>query len=566
MSAGLRFVAEDRGGLRDGTRALLVAGRLPAGERRRLALATLLAAGAMAAAIGLLATSGYLISRAAQRPEILSLMVAIVAVRALGLARAGLRYGERLASHDLALRQLARLRVRFFERLAPLVPERVRHGGADLLTRFVCDVDAVSDLYLRALIPALVAVVVIAGAGVAAWLMLPVAGVALLVSLLAAAVALPALSAAVAARTDRRQAAARASLMGELVETIEGAEELSMLGRAGRERVERLRSADARLSRLARSDALSASLATALGGALSGAGLLAVLLVAIPAVHSGALSGVLLAALAFLLLAAYESVAALPAAARSLRSCAASARRLRDVARSEHAVLDPSQPRRPAGTGALCASGVGFAYEAGGRRALNDVELSLRPGERVALVGPSGAGKTTLAELLVRFHDPLCGHVTLDGIDVRELAQDELRRSVLLCAQDAHLFNASLRENVLLARRSASEQEIEHALEAVELSDLVSSLPDGLDTLVGADGELLSGGQRQRVALARALLSDARFLILDEPTAHLDAGLAERVLANVLAARDERRGVLIVTHDPALAARCDRTVAIAAPS
>ena len=200
----------------------------------------------MAAAIGLLATSGYLISRAAQRPEILALMVTIVAVRAFGLTRAALRYSERLASHDLALRQLARLRVRFYERLEPLLPGQLRRDSGDLLARFVSDVDTLSDLYLRALIPALAALLVIAGASIAAWLMVPAAGAAVLGSLALAALALPWLSATVAARTGRRQATVRARLLGELIETIDGATELVMCGRAT-DRVERLKATDAEL-------------------------------------------------------------------------------------------------------------------------------------------------------------------------------------------------------------------------------------------------------------------------------------------------------------------------------
>jgi ABC-type multidrug transport system fused ATPase/permease subunit len=195
---------------------------------------------------------------------------------------------------------------------------------------------------------------------------------------------------------------------------------------------------------------------------------------------------------------------------------------------------------------------------------LDGAELRLAPGEHVAVMGASGAGKTTLAEMLVRFRDPDEGQVTLDGIDVRQMNQEHLRRAVLLCGQDAHLFNTTIRENLLISRRDATAEQIAKALEAVELDRWVRSLPDGLDTLVGADGELISGGQRQRIALARALLSDARFLILDEPTTHLDTELAQRVVEKILHASG-KRGVLLITHDRTLAGECDRILRVSEP-
>ena len=189
---------------------------------------------------------------------------------------------------------------------------------------------------------------------------------------------------------------------------------------------------------------------------------------------------------------------------------------------------------------------------------LDGAELRLAEGEHVALLGPSGAGKSTLAELLVRFRDPDSGVVCLDGIDVRELAVADLREAVVLCGQDAHLFNTTIRENLLLARRDAGEDDIARVLAAVELNDWVATLPDGLDTIVGEAGELVSGGQRQRIALARALLSCSRFLILDEPAAHLDAPLAERVTRSALAlAGEDGRGVLLIAHSTAGAESCE---------
>ncbi len=546
-----------------GPRALVAAGRLRRGEGRRLALSILLAAGAMAAAIGLLASSGYLISRAAQHPEILQLMVVIVAVRGLGMSRALLRYGERLCSHDLALRRLARLRVRFYERLTPLLPGAVHRGGGELLARFVGDVDALSDLYLRALIPLAVAAVVILGASLAAWLLLPAAGLVVAASLLASAAVLPWLGSRLAVRADRRQAAARARLTEQLVEAIDGAEELLMYGQ-GAERIERLHAAGGELRRLGRRDAAAVASAGALSVILSGAGLMAVLIVGIGAVHDGSLPGVLLAALAFLLLAAHEAVAPLPAAVRSLRTSAASARRLEEVLSVAPPVSDPPAPSSASGAGALVAEDLRFAYEQGAPLVLDGLHLRVEPGEHVALVGPSGVGKSTLAELLVRFREAQQGRILLDGTDVRELTQQDLRRAVLLCGQDAHVFNTSIRENLRLADPDADDARIWQALAAVELDGWARGLPEGLDTLAGADGELLSGGQRQRIALARALLGRFRFLILDEPSVHLDAALARRVMANVLE-QARGRGVLLITHDPDLAAGCDRVVRLREP-
>jgi ABC-type transport system involved in cytochrome bd biosynthesis fused ATPase/permease subunit len=591
------------------------------GEGRRLALSVALAAGAAAAAIALLATSGYLISRAAQRPPILMLMVVIVAVRAFGIARATLRYGERLSSHDLALRQLARLRVRFYRALRPLLPGALRggHDSGELLARFVADVDALQDVHLRVLIPALLALLVALGATLGAWLLLPAAALVVLAVLALASLALPLLSGALAARCARRQAPARARLTAQLVESIDGAAELALAGRS-QERLARLRAGDGALARLGRADALAAAAATVLGGVLAGAGLLALLLVAVPAVHSGALAGVLLAALVFLLLAAYENVMPLPLAARRALACATSARRLREVcdqtptvrtaegfgggeraarahgARGTLRAAGPDEGLRlggedagegTAGVAGLCMEGVRFRYQDPGccpARVADDgtgslgddalpggappdpwlldgVTFALRPGERVALLGPSGAGKSTLAELLVRFHDPQSGRVVLDGRDVRALPQEELRAAVLLCGQEAHLFNTTIRANLLLANPAAGEHELQAALRAVALERWVAALPDGLDTLAGQQGRLLSGGQRQRLALARALLSPARFLILDEPTAHLDAPLARRVLAGVLAGAGPR-GVLVITHDSSLLDGFERLLAL----
>jgi ATP-binding cassette subfamily C protein CydC/ATP-binding cassette subfamily C protein CydCD len=541
------------------TRALVFAIRAAGVRLGQLVLSAALGAGAVAAAVALLATSGWLISRAAEQPPILTLTVAIVGVRAFSVLRAALRYAERLVSHDLAFRALATLRRRFFAALVPLVPGAVRLRSGDLLSRFVADVDRLQDLYVRALHPPAVAAIAIVLAGVASALLLPAAGAILVVALVLAAVGVPLLVRATARGAGRRQAPARAALTAELVEALDGAGELAVCGRA-RDRLERVARADAQLGRLAVRDAIAGGLAAASGPLLAGAALVACALVAVPAVRAGDLAGVALASLLLITLASFEAVTPLPVAAQHLAGCAAAAGRLRDVVERPAAVVDPGVPRTPSGRGALVVEDVRVDGD-DGEPILDGVSLALRPGERVALVGPSGAGKTTLAELLVRFRDPDAGRVTLDGVDLREMRQDDVRRAVVLAGQDAHLFTTTIRENLLLARRSATEAELFDALELVGLRGWVEALPDGLDTLVGEEGATVSGGQRRRLALARALLADARFLILDEPAAHLDTAAA-RDVAERLAALPDDRAVLLITHTTVGLSAFDRVVTL----
>jgi thiol reductant ABC exporter CydC subunit len=483
-----------------------------------------------------------------------------VCVRALALSRAVLRYFERLASHDLAFRALARLRVRFFGAVAPLVPGTPIARG-DLLSRFVADVDTLQDLYLRALSPPLVAAVCGAAAVLAAGVILPVAGLVVAVFLLAGGVGLPLLTGALARSAGRRQGAARAALSAEVVELAEGAAELVAFG-CGPERAERLRAADRTLRRIARRDALAGAVATALGAMLAGGAAVAVLAVTTPAVAGGTLDGMLLAAVTLLAMAAFEAVAPLPVAAQHLSACAAAAERLQEIERQPAPVVSVEAPRPVPADGPLVVEDAWVHYGARAPWVLHGADLRVDPGERVALVGRSGAGKTTLADLLVRFRDPDAGRVTLGGVDLRDLDPDDVRRTVRLAGQDAHVFATSLRENLRLARPGADDAVLLDALAQVGLADWVAALPDGLDTLLGEDGATVSGGQRQRLGVARALLGGGRFLVLDEPTAHLDADGAAAFLADLDAIAGDR-GVLVVTHERELPPVFDRVVALA---
>jgi thiol reductant ABC exporter CydC subunit len=516
----------------------------------RFALASLLGVLTILFGVGLMGTAGYLISRAAEHPAVLSLSTAIVGVRFFGLARPIARYFERLSSHDLALRALARARARVFAAIEPLAPaelEDTRHG--DLLSRFVADVDSLQNLYLRGLEPLVVALVA-GGASVAlAAVFLPAAGVVLGAGLLVAGILVPAVAGSLSRRSARRQAEARGALSAELLETLTGSAELVAFGQE-RQRLDAVRSADRRLVRIARRAAFADGTADGLLLFVTGATVVGVLAVAVSAHADGRLDRVLIALLALLALASFEAVQPLTVVVRELAATVASGRRILELTDRVPSVTDPADPLpAPSAPFTIALERVSARYGPDERLVLESFNLTLRPGRRIVLLGRSGEGKTTIVRLLLRFMDPERGRVTLAGEDLRRYRQEDVRRAVAVAGQDAHLFNTTIVENVRLARPGATDAEVERALAGAKILDWVRTLPDGLDTHVGEDGRELSGGQRQRVGIARALLADAPVLVLDEPTAHLDAPTATRLIEDAFtAARD--RCVLLITHRP----------------
>jgi ATP-binding cassette subfamily C protein CydC len=533
---------------RDPLLRMLALGR-PRGAR--FALGVLAGAVATASAVGLLSVSAWLIAMAATQPPLTLLSVAIVATRALGVLRGTARYAERLVTHDAALRTLADARARVYARLARTEPVR-RFRSGDLVTRLVSDTDATQDLLIRGLTPPLAALLTGAGVVLLSTALLAPGGVLLAAGLLLAGVGVPAAAALAGAGPGRRATATRAQLSTALVDTVRGTPDLLAYGAMDRA-VARVAEADAVLTRVARRDAALLGLGAGASALIAGLTLWGTLLLGVGAVHTGALGGVPLAVLVLTALAAFEIVAPLPAAAARLGAVRAAGARLFGVLDAPAAVRarrdgPPPEPAPVPPDPGLRVRGLRVRYGPDEPWALDGLDLDLPPGRRLAVVGPSGAGKSTLAEIAFRFRDPDAGTVALDGADVTARDPDETRRVLSGVPQDPHIFAATVRDNLLLARPEASDDDLWDVLRRVRLADDVAVLPAAMDTELGAQGARFSGGMRQRLALARALLADPEVLVLDEPTTHLDPDTRDAVLDDVLAATAGRT-VLLVTHD-----------------
>lgn len=518
-------------------------------HRLRLALACLVATAALACGVALTATSSWLIASAALHPPVLSLMVAIVAVRTFGLAKGVLRYVERLLTHDVALRVLTELRVRVWARLVrigPAVTARLRRG--ELLHRLMSDVDSQQDLVVRGVVPAVATFAVLAATATTLGVLLPAAGLAAAVGLALAAIVAPAVTALATRRTERATAQLRSELGARTVELLQASADLIAFDAAHTRHAE-LRELDARATAAARRSAARRGLGSGIAVLGVGFAAIACLVLGVVAVRAGTLSGPALAVLALTPLATAELVAALPESAQRLLGTHTAAQRLAALDTTPAPQSEPASPHDLRTADNLATEHLSVRWPASPRDAVHDADFTVGHRARLLLTGPSGAGKSTVAAALMRYLDPSSGEILLDGADTRTFPSDAVRAQIAWCGTETHLFDSTLRENLRLARPGSSDDELRAALELSQLGPWLASLPDGLDTALGLHGSPVSGGERQRIGIARALLSARPILLLDEPTAHLDAPTAKALAADVLAATRDR-SALIATHRP----------------
>jgi thiol reductant ABC exporter CydC subunit len=524
------------------------------GGRRRLLLAVVLGATTYLCAVALTGLSAWLISRAAEHPEASALTLAAVGVRALGLGRGLSRYGERLVGHDATLRALARLRVEVFGALAE------RRGSAatgQVLSRVVSDVEAIQDLWLRVVLPIGSAIVVSSVSVAACWWWEPAAGFALLTGFASSLVLLPLLG-MLLARREAALAGQRADYVEQTLDVVHGCADLLACG-AMDQALGDAEAAAGQLAEVDRRNTLRAGALAALGTAIQALTVLAVAYVGLTAVHDGRLPRVGLAVVVLVALASFEPVLPLAEAGALVPRTWGAAVRLLDLLGTPPSTgrIDP----RPLLGADLRLDGVLVTYPGAAAPALEGVDLDVPAGRSVAVVGPSASGKSTLLAVLAGQLAPTAGSASLGGQPVHLLDESVLSGQVVLAEQEAHLFDASIRDNLRIARPDASDAELRRALDLAGLAAWVSGLPKGWDTVVGERGSRVSGGERKRLSVARAVLSPAPVLLLDEPTEGLDAAAADAMVRGLLAGRGGRTLVL-VTHRYAALEGVDEVVVL----
>ena len=467
-------------------------------------------------------------------------------VRFFATLRVGSRYGERLVTHEAVFRLLAALRVWFYARLEPLAPAGLQEfRTADLLARLAADVDTLNLFYLRVYVPVLAGLLSALIMAAVFGLFSLAAAAFLLAGLALAGVAMPLLAGWAGRESGAEQVLASAALRTEYIEALQGMEELLVLGAAPRI----TRRADAGNARLL---AAQRRLATLSGFSMAGAQfatnitLLACTLVAGGRVALGTLNPADLPLIALGAAAAFETAAPLPLAFQQLGQIMAAGRRIFALADAPPPVMQPRDAPIPRGF-RLELENCSLRYAPDLSFALRDLSLTIDEGERVGITGPTGAGKSTLINLLLRFHEYQQGSARFGGHDLRAYSTEAMARHVTIISQRSHLFSTTIRDNLLLARADATEPELWWALTQAQLAGFVRGLPAGLDSFVGEGGAQLSGGQARRIALARALLRPTPWLVLDEPTEGLDA-TTERHFLEDLAPLLAGRTVLCISH------------------
>ena len=510
----------------------------------------------------LMAVSGWFIASmaiAGATKVSFNYFVPSAAIRALAISRTIGRYIERLVTHGAAFRALSELRHWLFMRLEPLSPALLeRYSSGELSGRLRNDIDSLETLYLRIIAPLLTGVITMIAATLFVALWCKSASLAICSSLVVSGLFLPIVARRLSEAHGRDSATSAGELRSLVAEGITGGAELILLG-AVEKHAEQV---DAVSNKLVKSQEklASAGSLTASGVILAAAaGLAAVLVSGSAAVVQGELTGPQLVMILLFSAAVFEAVGSMPSAMLLLSSAMESARRITELSEAAPPVPEPTSPLVLPSDTFISFRDVSFAYDIS-TQVLSGFNLDLSKGAKVVLSGRSGCGKSTLAQILLRFRN-YEGSVTIGGEELDQMAADDVRMLISAVPQHPHIFNSTIRDNIMVSNPSASKDEVSRAVYDAVLDEWVAGLPEGLDTIVGEMGSAISGGEARRIAVARALLQKAEIFILDEPTEGLDAD-TERKLLERVGRRVEGKTLLLISHRPAAAEIVDTVVSI----
>ncbi|MDO5025929.1 MAG: thiol reductant ABC exporter subunit CydC [Trueperella sp.] len=521
--------------------------------------------GAIGSGVGLGATSAWLIARAAQLPSVLELTVAATGVRAFGIGKAIFRYLERIASHWVALYGMANLRASVYHSLAHSpadVVTSIKRG--DLLSRTGADVDEVGQVVVRSMLPAAVAFWVCLISVLIVGLLSPLIGLVLALCLAVSAVVGPYFAMRGARMAEHAQVKNRARLSATALTLLESAAQLRVAGRLT-DMEQAQQDIETEIHHNRNAAAKPTAVATALDTLMLGVAVVAALVIGIAQVSAGTLNGIELVVCVLTPLSAFEATQRLSGAAVQLVRSGSAARRIMEILdRAAAAELPPHDSHTPDNSG-LIARDLVIGWP-GGPAVAGPLNLSVKPGQNLAIVGPSGIGKTTLLLTLSGMLEPHSGSVQLNGREVSHLAREEVSQDLTVTAEDAHIFETSVLENLRVARPDLTPEQATALLTEAGLGDWLSQLPEAVDTMLGTDATTISGGERRRLLLARALAAPAQFMLLDEPAEHLDAETADTLLRDLLRAGGEDRAVILVTHRLAPLDAADEVVMIDLPA
>lgn len=501
------------------------------------------------ASISLLTLSGWFISSSALAGTAISFnfMLPAAQIRALAITRTVGRYGERLLTHEATFRVLASLRSWFFLQLIPLVPGRLAAlRSGDLLSNMISDIDALDALYLRLLAPAIVATLGVIAVVSFLYLYSPLISLTTGTMLLLAAIATPWLFKRLGLAGAEAIVALAASFRVRQIDMIQGLADLLANQAYSRFSGLLINLSELMINTQRQNNRLTA-MSSALTLLLSQITLLTALVLAAISFQDSLLSGAELALIIFCVMAAFELVTPLPQAMQMLAKTQKAASRIRHVAELPPTVIQPKQGLAIANSYELQLNDVSFRYVDHHDWVLKNITLTIPQGTKLAIIGASGSGKTSLLQLLMRYFDPEHGDILLSGQNLRKFNSDDLLLNFGLLSQRSQLFAATIKENLLIAKPKATMTELNAAIKAAGLEKLISYLPEGMDTWVGESGLKLSGGEARRIALARLYLKDAPVLILDEPTEGLDAD-TEQEIFNALAKFAVNKTLIMVTH------------------